>query len=361
VHHLIHTIGLLAVVASLVLVLAACGDDDSADSTSASLSGEIAGAGSTAQEPAQKAWIASFQDANPDLAISYAAVGSGDGRKRFIAGSVDYASSDIPLNVDEFPAATKRCGGAENLVQIPVYVSSIAIVYNLQGVGSLQLSPGAIAGIFNQQIATWDDPAIVKDNPGLDLPDTRITPVARSGESGTTFNLTDYLAKAAPGSWTYPPDDTWPVKGGESADSTSRLVESVGANDGMIGYADAGQSGQLGMAKIKVGGGYIEPTPEGAASDVEGSKLAAPVGGAPYIFVYDVERTSDDASNYPLALVSYGLTCTTGETAADVGPFFGYIDSPQGQRTAADKARSAPLPDEVLQQVQPAIQAIGSG
>jgi phosphate transport system substrate-binding protein len=363
VHDVLRATALLAIAAGSIIALGltACGGDDTAGSTSANLSGEIAGAGSTAQEPAQKAWIASFEDTHADVTTSYAAVGSGDGRERFIAGGVDYASSDAPLSIDEFQAAAKQCGGAENLVHIPVFASAIAIVYNLRGVDSLQLSPDAIAGIFNRRITTWNDPAITKDNPGVDLPDTPITPVTRSGESGTSFNLADYLAKAAPSSWPYPPDDTWPVKDGESAEGTSGVVHAVGAKDGTIGYADAGQSGDLGIAKVKVGSDYIEPTAEGVANDVEASRLAAQVGDAPYVFVYEVERTSHDPSDYPLVLVSYGLTCTSADNADVVGPFFAYIDSADGQQTAADSAGSSPLIDNVLEQVQPAIDAIGSG
>ena len=51
-----------------------------------------------------------------------------------------------------------------------------------------------MAQIFDQKITTWNDPAIAADNPDAELPDTRITPVNRSDESGTTENFTDYLS-----------------------------------------------------------------------------------------------------------------------------------------------------------------------
>ena len=132
---------LLAAGASSVLALgvAACGDSGSSDSTTSSsggeaVSGEIAGAGSSAQEAAQEAWIAGVQDQNPDLTISYDPVGSGGGREQFNAGGTDYAGTDSSFADEELTGAEKNCGGAENFVQVPAYISPIAIIYNLPDV-----------------------------------------------------------------------------------------------------------------------------------------------------------------------------------------------------------------------------------
>ena len=156
----------------------------------------------------------------------------------------------------------KRCEPGE-LIEIPAYISPIAIIYNLAGVEELQLDPETLAKIFNQEITNWNDPAIAKDNPGVELPDTRITPVNRSDESGTTENFTDYLSEVVPSVWTHEVSGDWPVKGGEAAYGTSGVVEAVGAGEGAIGYADASQAGELGIAKIKVGNEYAEPTAGG--------------------------------------------------------------------------------------------------
>ena len=357
---------LLAVGSSAVLALgvAACGDDDS-DSTSSSgdtatnLSGEIAGAGSSAQEAAQEAWIAGVQDANPDLTISYDPVGSGGGREQFVAGGTDYAGTDSAFADEELTGAEKNCGGAGNFVQVPGYISPIAIIYNLPDVTDLQLTPDVIAQIFDQKITTWNDPAIADLNPDASLPDTRITPVNRSDDSGTTNNFTQYLSKAAPQDWPYPPDDAFPVKGGEAAEGTSGVVEAVSAGDGAIGYADFSQAGDLGIAKIAVGDTYVAPSPEGAAKDVEISKENTEVGGDEYVFAYDLERTSTDPGTYPIVLVSYLATCTGGDNADLVKALFQYAISSEGQQAAADNAGSAPLTEKTTQQIQPAVDAIG--
>jgi phosphate transport system substrate-binding protein len=362
---------LLAAGSSVVLAfgVAACGSDnsssDSGGSSSGSgatnLSGEIAGAGSSAQEAAQEAWRAGFQDQNSDLTISYDPVGSGGGQEQFIAGGVDYAGSDKPFDSDQLTQAAKNCGSEDSLVQIPVYISPLAVIYNLPDVDSLQLSPDTLAAIMNQKITAWNDPAIAQDNPGVDLPSTRITPVNRSDDSGTTFNFTDYLSKAAPDSWPYPAGETWPVKGGEAAEGTSGVVEAVTAGEGAIGYADASQAADLGIAKVKVGNEYLAPSADGAAHDLEISKTDPSISGDPYpyVFAYDIERTSTDTANYPLLLVSYLITCTQGSNASIVGPYFNYVISADGQQAAADHAGSAPITDKTRQQVQPAVDAIG--
>jgi phosphate transport system substrate-binding protein len=352
---------LAAAACGLITVgVAACGSSsDSGGSSSGDVSGDIAGAGATSQEAAQEAWKANFESQNSGVTIAYDPVGSGGGREQFEAGGVDFAGTDSSFADEELTKAEKQCGSPDEFVQIPAYISPIAIVYNLQGVDKLQLSPDTIAGIFAQDITTWDDPAIAKDNPGTKLPSTRITPVNRSDDSGTTDNFTQYLSAAAPDVWKYPPDDTWPVKGGEAANGTSGVVEAVGAGDGAIGYADESQAGDLGIANIKVGNKYIAPSAEGAAHDVEISKPNTDVKGGKYVFAYSLERTSTDTANYPIVLVSYLATCANGDNADAVGAYFKYIVSPEGQEAAAKHAGSAPLSQQVQSNIQPAVDAIG--
>src|SRR5882757_7504715 len=222
----------------LVLGLAACGGSESSSSSSstessesesesgggapsAEVSGEIAGAGSTAQEAAQNAWIAEFENANGSATLAYDGVGSGGGREKFISGGVAFAGSDTPLSESEgeLAKAVKRCEPGE-LVEIPDYISPIAIIYNLPEVEELKLEPATLAKIFNQEIKEWNDPEIAKDNPGVELLKTRIVPVNRSDESSTTENYTDYLSKVAPSVWTHEVSGEWPVKGGEAASGT---------------------------------------------------------------------------------------------------------------------------------------------
>jgi phosphate transport system substrate-binding protein len=358
----------LAIFASLAVLaigVSACGSgDDSASSSSGSLSGQIAGAGATSQEAAQEAWIAEFENENSGATISYDAVGSGGGREQFIAGGVAYAGSDAALEEEEgeLKNANDRCAPGK-LIEIPAYVSPIAIIYNLEGVESLQLDPETLAKIFNQEITAWNDPAIAKDNPGVELPDTRITPVNRADESGTTENFTDYLSQVVPSIWKYEVSGDWPVKGGEAAQGTSGVVEAVSAGDGAIGYADASQAGELGVATIKVGNEYVEPTPEAAAKILEESPEAKDLAKTPYMFPVELDRKTESQGTYPIVLVSYLIGCTkygSADEAAIVKGFFNYVISGEGQEIAAENAGSAPLSTSLAKKIQPAVDAIES-
>jgi phosphate transport system substrate-binding protein len=354
----------LAASAVLALTAAACGSSDDS-SSSGGASGEIAGAGSSAQQAAQEAWVAKFEDQNADATVTYDAIGSGGGRDQFIAGGkTAFAGSDSPFDSDELPQATARCSkdGGGQLVQIPNYISPIAIVYNLEGVDNLQLSPDVTAKIFKGEITTWDDPAIKADNPGASLPSTDITPVHRSDESGTTANFTDYLHEAAPTVWTDEPDSSWPLKTGESGAQTSGLVQAVKAGDGAIGYADASQAQDLGVAKVKVGNTYVAPSADGAAADFDQSQQDPELTKAPNVFAYKVQRTPTDPSSYPVLLVSYLMGCTkySDQSTTDlVKAYFNYIVSDEGQQVAAENAGSAPIPPGIKKEDEPAINAIG--
>jgi len=356
----------IAFAATLALGVAACGSSDSGGGgSSGEVSGEIAGAGSTAQQAAQEAWIAEFENENSGATISYDPVGSGGGREQFLAGGVAYAGSDAALSSeeDELEKAEKRCQPGE-LIEVPAYISPIAIIYNLPGVEGLQLDPETLAKIFNQEITSWNDQAIAADNPGAELPDTRITPVNRSDESGTTENFTEYLSEVVPSVWGYEVSGDWPVKGGEAASGTSGVVEAVSAGEGAIGYADASQAGELGVAKIKVGSEYAEPSAEAAAKVLEESPLDKELSPGKHTLAYKLDRKTEAEGTYPIVLTSYLIACTkydSAEEAEAVKAYLEYVVSPEGQELAAEQAGSAPLSSALTQKVTPAIEAIEAG
>jgi phosphate transport system substrate-binding protein len=357
----------IAFAAVLAVGVAACGSssNESSSSSGGEVSGEIAGAGSTAQQAAQEAWIAEFESENSGATISYDAVGSGGGREQFIAGGVAYAGSDAALSPEEgeLEKAEKRCEPGE-LIEVPDYISPIAIIYNLPGVEELKLDPETLAKIFAQEITSWDDPAIAKDNPGVELPSTRITPVNRSDESGTTQNFTEYLSEVVPSVWKFEVSGDWPVKGGEAASGTSGVVEAVSAGEGAIGYADASQAGELSIAKVKVGSEWAEPTAEAAAKVLEESPLDKELSSGKHVLAYKLDRKTESEGTYPIVLTSYLIACTkygsAGEAEA-VKAYAEYVVSPEGQELAAEQAGSAPLSAALTKKVTPAVEAIEAG
>ncbi|MFD5315966.1 phosphate ABC transporter substrate-binding protein PstS [Streptomyces sp. NPDC127098] len=358
----------IAVVSALALVTACSSENESGDTGGngseptdggSSLSGTLAGAGASSQEAAQQAWMAGFQSANPDVTVSYDAAGSGAGREQFIAGGVAFAGSDAYLDDEELTAATEQCGG--DVVEVPVYVSPIAVIFNLPGVDSLNLSPSTIAQIFNQQITNWNDEAIAADNPDVELPDLAITPVNRSDESGTTENFADYLSQTAGDDWPHEVSGEWPVGGGEAAQGTSGVVAAVTGGEGTIGYADASQAGDLGTVNVGVGEEFVPYSPEAAAAVLGVSERVADRGE--HDFAFDLARDTTEAGTYPIVLLSYGLACGSYDDAAQgelARAYLSYIVSEEGQAAAAEAAGSAPISDELRQQIQPAVDAIGN-
>jgi len=361
---------LAAALAAGSLALTACGGSSANDaggsspskSKSAGLSGSLNGAGSTAQQAAMAAWQAAFQGTNPAVTVNYDPVGSGGGREQFLAGgAILFAGSDAALNDDELAKSKTRCAGGTGAIDLPVYISPIAIAFNLPGVTSLQMSADTIAKIFSGKIKKWNDAAIAADNSGVKLPSTAITPVHRADDSGTTQNFTDYLSKAAASSWTFPAAQTWPVKGGEAAQGTSGVVQAIKQGKGTIGYADASQVGDLGKTKVKVGSAFVEPSADTAAKAAELSQPTAsrPAGD----LSIDVARTTTEAGAYPVILISYQIVCQQYAKAGQgalVKAFETYVTSAEGQDAAAKAAGSAPLTDALRTKITASIATIKS-
>ena len=356
---------------ALGLALTACGaaneeptGGSGEDGDTSGLSGTLNGGGSSAQEAAQNAWRSGFQELNPDVTVNYDPIGSGGGREQFASGGYSFGGSDSYLDNEEgeLDKATERCDGNAP-IEIPNYVSPIAVVYNLEGVEDLQLSPQTLGGIFAGDIKTWDDAAIAEDNPDAELPAEPINPVHRSDESGTTGNFTNYMSVAAPDAWTHGEIETWPKSaGGEGGQGTSGVVSAVSNAVNSIGYADASQAGDLGVAAIGVGDDFVTPEPEAAAKIFEVSPRVE--GRAETSMVYDLDYSTEEAGTYPIVLTSYLMACPTYSDATEgelVKAYLSYIVSEEGQATAAENAGSAPLPSTVADEAQSLIDGIEVG
>jgi phosphate transport system substrate-binding protein len=328
------------------------------------VSGTLIGAGASSQAAAMQGWQAGFQELNPDATVEYDPIGSGGGRETFLSGGSDFAGSDAALKDDEYQQSIERCAGDQGAVNLPHYISPIALPYNLPSLEgeTLNLSPEVIAGIFANEITVWNDPAIAADNPDLELPDTTINPVHRSDESGTTENFTDYMSQAAPDVWTFGAIEAWDSDGpggGEGAPQTAGVVAAVSAGEGSIGYADASQIGDLPAAAVGVAGEFLEFTPEAAGRIVDSSERTG--GQSEFDFAIEVNRTPDTPDTYPIALVSYHIVCLEyddQETVDLVKAFMSYIGSDEGQAASAESAGSAPISAEVQAEIQNTIDQI---
>ena len=352
------TIGAIAIAGSIVLSSCAA-NEGGTDVPAESLTGSLVGAGSSAVGAAQETWIAEFQTANPDVTITYDPSGSGAGRETFLGGGSDFAGTDRAFNDEEVAAGGfASCAPDSGIVQLPLYVSPIAVIFNLEGVDTLNMDSATIAGIFAGTITSWDDAAIVEQNEGVELPALAITPVHRSDDSGTTDNFTDFLAQAAPEVWTYEADGVWPFEGGEAAQGTSGVVDAVTNGTGTIGYADASRAGDLGTVAVLIGDEYVPFSPEAAAAVVDASPF---IDGRPaFDLSIELDRTPDSAA-YPIVLVAYLVGCETYLDEAQgtlVKAYFTYMASPEGQAAAAAGAGSAPISETLFAKVTEAIAVI---
>ncbi|MDY5403247.1 MULTISPECIES: phosphate ABC transporter substrate-binding protein PstS [Trueperella] len=355
---------------SLSLVLAACSSgagngestgpgaaSTSGTQSSGSLSGTINGSGASSQVNAQQAWRDNFTAATGAV-VNYDATGSGTGREQFLAGKVDYAGTDSALKEDEVAAATERCGG-ESPIEVPLYISPIAIAFNLDGIDSVNMSADVIAKIFKQEITNWNDPAIAKLNDGVKLPDMPIIPVNRADDSGTSKNFQQYLVESS-GEWDYKPEDTWPITGTQSAEKTSGVVNLVSSTPGAITYADASQIGDLGTVAVEVAGDFLAYSPEAAAAIVDNSAPAP--DATDRILTVDLKRDGSVKGAYPVVLVSYLVACThydNADTASVVKEYFTYMASQDGQKIAAEaNGGNAPISDTLRKQVMAAVDQI---
>ncbi|GGJ46856.1 phosphate-binding protein PstS [Glutamicibacter ardleyensis] len=350
------------------MLLTGCGSDyplgeaqkEAAKANTSDLRGTLTGGGSTAQNAAMNAWTTGFSVLHPKVQVQYASVGSGAGREGLLASATEFAGSDAYLKDEEVKRSQQTCGPG-GAINIPAYISPIAITFNLPGINELNLDADTIAGIFNRDIRSWQDPAITKLNPGVELPDVPMTVVARSDDSGTTENFTEYLHSAAPKVWKYEPDGSWPNDISlEKAQGNAGVVTTVARTEGTIAYADDSLvDATLGKVKLKVGDEFVEVSGEAAALAVAESKRVE--GRDTHDIALDLDRKTTAPGAYPLVLVSYLLFCSSYEdpqTVELIKTFGHYVVSDEGQKIAADSAKSAPMPERLAKDANAAIDSI---
>ena len=350
--------------AAMAASLTACGSSGSSASSNNSTNLNIGG--STAQGSAESAWIKDFQGKNASDNITYNGIGSGDGRKKFESGEYAFAGSDSWFTDDaEYAKAKSHC--ATDPFVVPVYVSPIAVGYNLPGLTKpLNLDATTIAGLFDGKITKWNDAAIATLNPGVSLPSISVQPVHRSDSSGTTKNFTDYLSKAGNGAWAPAASSDWPsnLSSGLSGASSGDIAQRITGTAGAVGYLDASKAKKMGVASIEVAGTPVAPSAAGAKADLAASKVSSKAKSANQLF-FDVDRTPTSAADYPLLLVSYAIGCDDYAKAgyasgvgALVKSYLTYVVSEAGQLSGSTAASSAPLPANVAQKAQAIVATI---
>jgi phosphate transport system substrate-binding protein len=355
----IGSVAAIALASAIILSSCAANEGGTTSPTDSALKGTLNGIGSSAQGTAETTWISGFQTANAGVTVNYDPQGSGAGRTSFISGAADFAGSDAALKDAELAGTFAKCATGTKAIDLPVYISPIAIAYNVSGLTTLKLDANTIAGIFKGTIKKWNDPAIVALNAGVTLPTAAITVVHRSDDSGTTQNFTDYLATNAPTVWDAPAAQTYPYKVGDAAKGTSGVADAVKAAPNSITYIDDSAAGSFGKAQLQVGTAFSTISAAGAADVVAKSPVAT--GREANDLAIAIDRKNTDANAWPLVLVSYVIACQTyadPATGSLVKAYASYIASDAAQQAAATAAGSAPLAADLASKVAAAIATI---
>lgn len=268
----------------------------------------INGAGSTFAEPLYTKWFHEYQNTDAQAQFNYQGIGSGAGIKQMIAGTVDFAGTDVPMNAEETAAA-------KNVIHVPVALGAVVVIYNLKDLKApLKLTGPVLAEIFNGGVTKWNDAKIQKLNAGVTLPDQSIAVATRSDGSGTTGVFSEYLAKVSP-AWAGKDGKTvnW-FKGSLGAKGNAGVAGLVKQAPGSIGYVELvyALENKLAFAEIQNKSGAFV-----TASSASVSKAA---GSAKEAIAKDFKISITDSSakdSYPISSFTWMLV--RGQMTAEKG------------------------------------------
>ncbi len=233
--------------------------------TGISMAADITGAGSSFAFPIVAKWGSVYKGTSGN-GVNYASIGSGGGIAQIKAKTVTFGATDKPLTTKEL--------NASGLTQFPIVIGGIVPVVNIRGIGpgQLTLDGPTLANIFMGKIARWDDAAIKKLNPGVNLPSQAISIVHRADGSGTTFQFSTYLSRVSADWKENVGADTaidWPV--GIGAKGNEGVAGNVAQIAGAIGYVEYAYAKQNHLSYTKL----INKDGKNVAPTVEAFKAAA--------------------------------------------------------------------------------------
>jgi phosphate transport system substrate-binding protein len=330
----------IAAALALAIGVAACGSSSSSESSGGGKEA-LVGAGSTLVAPLMSKWQPEFES-KTEIAVTYGAIGSGGGIEQITNRTVDFGASDAPLTEEQFEEANAE-GEVE---QIPWALSGTVPAYNVKGVpNNLKLSGEVLAGIYLGKIASWDDPAIAKLNPGASLPSTKITPVFRSDGSGDTYAFTNYLSTVDPEFKSKVGTSTsvkFPT--GVGAEHNDGVAAAISQTDGAIGYVGLAYAleNELSMPLVENSAGEF-PKP-GVKSVAAAAKAVSEIGPNNEISLADLPNSAKGA--YPISTYTYVIVPLESKKAGELKEFIEYAIG-EGQKFGPE-LDFAPLPKPVV-------------
>jgi phosphate transport system substrate-binding protein len=341
----------------LVLLAAAA----SLGSVSCAPSGNsLQGCGATFPAPLYKRWFLEFYRLPPHVRTSYQAIGSGAGVNQFAEGLVSFGASDESLSRKKLEQLEKELG--VGVLQLPMTAGSVALSYNLPGNPEVRLSRRAYLGVLLGEVLYWDDEAIARDNPGVDLPHMPITFVRRAEGSGTTYVFTSHVVAVAKALGVKTPDWLvasksleWPAGmiGGKGTSGVAALIQQT---PGALGYIEAGYA-ELTHPPLPVAalqnraGRFVLPTAENSLVALREAHLDRDLRAA----VHDPK--GKDA--YPIVTFTWIVVrkeYTSAEVAGNLKSLLRFCLT-EGQQYSKDLGY-IPLPGDIAKKVLAAVEQI---
>lgn len=236
----------------------------------------VNGAGASFPAPLYQNWFRNLNTKEPKLQFNFQSTGSGTGIERFTQEVVDFAASDIAMT-DEQIAKINR-----GVVLLPMTAGSIVLAYNLPEAKELKLSREAYVGIFMGKIINWNDPKIAQTNPGVMLPDQKISVIHRSDGSGTTAVFTKHLSDISPewnqsiGSATtvqWPSGTGKTFLGGRGNEGVTALVAQTPGAIGFVEYSFATKANLATAVLENKSGKFIAPSNESGSQSLASFEL----------------------------------------------------------------------------------------
>jgi phosphate transport system substrate-binding protein len=303
---------------------------------------QITGAGSTFDDPFFSRAFYQYTQSHPDVSVNYQAIGSGGGIRQFIAKTVDFGATDVPMSASELKSA-----GAP-VVQIPVALGGEAIAYNLPDLTApLKLTRSALAGIYLGKILKWNDPAIASANPGVKLPDLSIAVVHRSDGSGTTYIFTDFLSaisaewKAKVGAGK---SVQWPAQNSVGGKGNAGVAGDIRNTPGAIGYVELAYALENKMQTALV------QNHSGAFVACSAQSVSADAASKPAISAKDFSIVDGaGAAAYPISGYSWAIAYAHPQDAKRgklVHDILAWLIGPDAQAIASS-VKYVPLPPAV--------------
>jgi len=314
-----------------------------AASTSA-FAADITGAGSTFIFPVLSKWADAYKkESGAD--VNYQSIGSGAGIKQIQAKTVTFGATDAPLKADQLEK--------DGFAQWPMIMGAIVPVVNIDGIkpGDMVLDGDTLAKIYLGTITKWDDAAIKKLNPKLELPSAAISVVHRADGSGTTFNFTDYLSKVSADWKSKVGSGTaveWPV--GVGAKGNEGVSGNVGQAKNTIGYVEyayAKQNKLTYTALVNKAGKTVQPATEAFQAAASNADWA----NAPGYYLILTDQPGD--KSWPIVASTFILMhkdATDKAASQEAIKFFKFAFS-KGDKMA-EELDYIPMPDAVVKLIE---------